>query len=289
MKIIVSALVMLFTFTAMAQPKTYKQAIINTTTNVIAPEEEDVQNIQQNPDGGGRGMNFRNMMDGETKFVTYLKNDLTKTNIKSETIKSTIYRDNNKKITTTIMQMMGNKMGFFVSDDELAELSKKRDSMMEERRKTDTAFKQRNFGERKIVSTEIVTTKESKKIAGYNCLKAFLINKNLLGLKDSIVFWYTPEIKFEHLSFTGGLSNLPGMRNMTGGLSGIENLEGFVMRYEMNIMRNRKMEVEVTSIDLQKSIDDSEFNLPKDIEIKPMKDMQFGRGGMMRGMGGGRD
>lgn len=269
-----------------AQQKLLNQAIINTTTNITSPEEEEVQNLQSNPDGGGRGMNFRNMLDGEIKFVTYIKNSLVKTNIKSETIKSTVYRDNQNKITTTIMEMMGNKMGFYISDQEMVEMGRKRDSIMAERRKSDTSSKPKNFGDRKIVSSEIAYSNETKKIAGYLCTKAYLINKNILGLKDSIAFWYTPEIKFENLFFTGGISNLPGMRNMSEGLSGIDKINGFVMGYEMTIMRNKKMEVEVTKIDTQKTIEDKEFALPKDVEIKPMKDMQFGRGGMMRGMGG---
>jgi hypothetical protein len=50
----------------------------------------------------------------------------------------------------------------------------------------------------------------------------------------------------------------------------------------MNMRRNRKMQVEVTKIDLQKDIADKEFDIPKDFEVKPMKDMQ----NMFGGQGG---
>jgi hypothetical protein len=81
---------------------------------------------------------------------------------------------------------------------------------------------------------------------------------------------------------------MPGMMgNMSPTLNGIEKLDGFVMRYEMNMRRNRRMEVEVTKIELNKNIDNKEFDIPKDIELKPMKEMSNmfggGRGGYMRG------
>ena len=77
------------------------------------------------------------------------------------------------------------------------------------------------------------------------------------------------------------------MSNMAPTLNGLEKLDGFVIRYEMNMRRNRRMEVEVTKIVLDKEIDSKEFDIPKDIEMKPMKEMgnMFGggRGGFMRG------
>jgi len=108
-----------------------------------------------------------------------------------------------------------------------------------------------------------------------------------------VTVWYTPDFKIENMSTTGGMSALPMMGNMIPQLNGIDKIDGFVMRYEMNMRRNRRLESVVTKIDLEKNIDDKEFELPKDIEIKPMKEMQNmfggGRGGFMRGGGPGRD
>ena len=292
MRLFLISLTIFSSLTAVSQTKIYNKAIISTTTNVISPEDEDVQNMQNNADGG-RGFNFRNMMDGETKFVTYLKDNLVKTNIKSETAKGSVYRDNDKKLTSTIFEMMGNKMGFYVTDDEQVEMQKRRDSMMSERRKKDTTQKQAPQFDRSKFTTEIAYTNETKKIAGYDCKKAYLVTTRILGVKDSSAFWFTPAIKFNNLFSTGGFSNLPGMMgNMAPTLNGLENLEGFVMRYEMNMRRGRRMEVEVTKIELDKDIADKEFELPKDVEMKPMKDMQNmfgGRGGSGGFMRGGRD
>jgi len=68
----------------------------------------------------------------------------------------------------------------------------------------------------------------------------------------------------------------------------LDKIDGFLMRYEMKMRRGRRMEVEVTKVDLDAKIDDKEFEVPNDVEIKPMREMQnmFGGNGMQRG---GRD
>src|ERR1700733_12499678 len=112
MKILFLSAFVICSAAAFAQPKIVTQATISTTTNVIAPEDEDVSQIQNQ---GGGGFNFRNMGDGKTKTVTYIKNDLVKTNFKSETFRGSIYRDNAAKTTTTIFEIMGNKQGMKAS------------------------------------------------------------------------------------------------------------------------------------------------------------------------------
>jgi GLPGLI family protein len=265
-------------FVSFSQPKLISQAIVNTTTTVIAPEDEDVQNLQNSGQGGG--MNFRNFMDGETKSVTYLKNNFTKTVMKSDMGRSTIIRNDSLKLTTTLIEMMGNKTGFYVTDEEQAQLRKRADSMMQGRRKKDSSASiTREMPQRPSeVPVEISYTNDTRKIAGYACKKAWVITTRLLGTKDSVAAWYSPEIKLQHVSSTGGLS---GFGNM-GSVNGLDKIDGFVMAYEMNMRRNRKMQVEVTKIDLQKDIADKEFDIPKDFEVKPMKDMQ----NMFGGQGG---
>jgi hypothetical protein len=277
--------------TVMAQPKVISQATINTTTNVIAPEEEDVSVIQNQGQGqgGGGNMMFRNFGDGETKSITQVKNDLVKTVIKTDMGRSTIIRDNAAKKTTTLIEMMGNKTGFYVTDSEQVEMKKRMDSMMRSRSKDTSA----NSATRRVQTTapapvEISTTDETKKIAGYTCKKVYLISTRFLGIKDSATVWYTPDIKINNLSSTGGSGMSMGMMAMGGNsgggtLSGLEKIDGFVMRYETKMRRNRTMVVEVTKVDLTKEISDKDFELPKDFEVKTMKEM-----GTMMGGGGGQ-
>ena len=259
-----------------AQQKVITQAVISTTTNVIAPEDEE----QNNPNAGGGRMNFATMMDGEMKSTTWLKNDMVKTLLKSDVIKSTIIRNNATKLTTTLMEVMGNKWAFSVTDSEQVENRRRMDSAMQSRRKTDSgATATQQHTEPKV---DIVDAGETKKIAGYVCKKAWIISTRFLGTKDTVTVWYTPDIKLQNVSSTGGLSGLGNM----GAVGGLDKLNGFVMRYEFNMRRNRRVEVEVTKIDTGKEIEDKEFDIPKGFEIKTLKEVQSMFGG--RGFPGQR-
>ncbi|MCP9750320.1 hypothetical protein [Ferruginibacter sp. HRS2-29] len=259
---------------AAAQPKLISQATVTTTTTVIAPEEDELQNVQ-NQGAGGPGQMFRNFGDGETKSTTYLKNDLVKTIIKTDMGRSTIIRNNNTKVTTTLLEMMGRKTGFYVSDEEQAQMRKRMDSMMQNR-KVDSGATVRTRPASSENKIEVHTTDETKKIAGYTCKKAYVVTTRILGIKDSNAIWYTPEIKLQNLHSTGGTMGFGGF----GSTNGFDKVDGFVMAYEAKMPRGRKMTVEVSKIDISKEIADKEFEIPKDFEVKPMKEMQnmFGGG-----------
>jgi len=260
---------------AAAQPKLISQATVTTTTTVIAPEEDELQNVQnQGGPGGGPGIMFRNFGDGETKSTTYLKNDLVKTIIKTDMGRSTIIRNNGTKVTTTLMEMMGRKTGFYISDEEQVQMRKKMDSMMQNR-KVDSSGAVRTRPASSENKIEIHTTEETKKIAGYTCKKAYVVTTRILGIKDSNAIWYTPEIKLQNLNSTGGTMGFGGF----GSTNGFDKVDGFVMAYEAKMPRGRKMNVEVNKIDISKEIADKEFEIPKDFEVKPMKEMQSMFGG----------
>lgn len=274
---------LLITATSNAQVKTYDKAIINTTINVVAPDEEEVQNIQQEQRGGGQG--FRNMLDGETKVETLISSEKVKTTLRSDMGRSTIFRNNELKTTTTIMEMMGNINGFTATDEEQAEMQRKRDSIMTERRKKDTMAVKRQDVERKAPTpADIVYTTETKTIAGHSCKKAYLITTRILGIKDTSTIWVATDLKFKDLNFVGFPGNMPGMRNM-GNLNGADKADGFIMAYTTRMPRGRTMDVIVTKINLDAKIDEKDFQLPKNVDIKPMSEMQ----NMFRGGGRFRD
>ena len=267
-----------------AQQKLVTQAIVNATTTIVTPDEsEDVANIQQSE--GTNRVSFRNFSDGETKSVTYLKNDLIKTVLKSEMGRSTIIRDNAAKKTTTLIELMGNKTGFYTTDEEAANMRKRADSMMQASQKNGDST--RRINRNTDVPTEVVYTEETKKIAGYVCKKAYLVSTRLLGIKDSTLVWYTPELKLNNVSNVGGLSGMTAIMGSGGSMAALSKIDGFVMSYQSKMPRNRTMTVEVTKIDLNKEITDKEFDIPKDFDVKPMSEMR----GMMQGgpgSGGGQ-
>jgi len=268
MKRIITLLCFLPGLAAYAQPRSLNQAVIITKTTIVAPDDDEPA---QTSTVGANGEEIRVMRfggDGETQTTTWLKNDLVKTFSESESSRNTVIRDNTKKITTTIMEMMGRKMGFYATDEEQEQMRKQMDSMMRSRNDA-----QRPNAEAPVY--EIVNLDESKKIAGYACKKALIIAKRS-SRSDTTMVWFIPDLKLQGIASTGGaLGGFGGMSTMVGS-GGMDLLAGFPMQYERTMNRGRKMTVQVTKLITDKEIDDKEFAIPKDVEIKPMKDMQNG-------------
>jgi len=282
MKKNITFLFLLATLAAHAQIKVLTQAVITTKTTIISPEGED-DNMPPPPSSNGeevRVMRFGG--DGETKSVTTLKADMIKTYTETEMSRTTVLRDNNKKITTTLMEIMGNKTGFYATDEEQEQMSKRMDSMMQSRNQ-----QAGNNNATAAVSSTIIYADETKKIAGLICKKAFIVTERKNGKKDTSIVWYCPDFKLQGVVSTGGLSGFGNFGRITS-LSGLNEIAGFPMQYEMKINRGRKMIVEVTKINIDKEVADAAFEIPKDFVVKPIKEMQNGNGpGIQIRIGGG--
>lgn len=263
MKFFVTAIFLMAHAHLFSQQKLVNEAVVHTTINVIAPDEEE--------SAPGRGpMGLSNALDGETKMTTWVKNDQVKTVLKSEVGRSTILRNNSTKVTTVLLEIMGTKQGFAISDSEQTDLKRKTDSMMQARQGDSTTQPRQ---EPKI---ELVETSELKKISGYQCRKAFLITSRLPGITDTVTVWYNPDMKLSSGPTLDAGSN-PFARMLA--VNGLEKVNGMVMRYETRMRRNRRLEAEVTKIETGKEIPLKEFEVPKDFEVKPMKEMQNMFGG----------
>lgn len=275
MKKIITLLSLTATVAAYAQPKVLTQATITTKTTVVAPDNDEAApggNFTSENGEQVRVMRFGG--DGETKTTTWLKNDFVKTYSESEMAVTTIIRDNAKKITTTIMEMMGKKSGFYATDDDQAEMRKRMDSMMQSRGGQNGSFGGSNTPPVYTISY----IDENKKIAGYACKKAFVIGTRSNGKADTTTVWYCPDFKLQGLPSTGGSAGGFGGFSPAIGSNGMEDLAGFPMQYERTMNRGRKMTVQVTKLITDKDIADKEFEIPKDVDVKPMKDMQNGGG-----------
>lgn len=273
MKKIITLFILTYSVAVYAQPKLLTQATITTKTNIVVPEgAEDAVQDMRTPDGGGEVRVMRFGGDGETKTTTWLKNDLTKTFSESEMGRTTVIRDNAKKMTTTIMEMMGRKSGFYATDEDQAQMRKRMDSMMQSRGSQNVSM---GVNSNTPATYSVLYIDENKKIAGYACKKALIVAARS-NRSDTTTVWYCPDFKLQHLASTGGAAGGFGGFNVTSGPTGMELLNGFPMKYERNMPRGRQMTVEVTKLVIDKDVVDKEFEISKDIEIKPMKDMQNG-------------
>jgi hypothetical protein len=276
MKKIITLFFLTCTIAVHAQPKILTQAIVTTKTSIVALEGNEEIPVPAYNESGEQIRIVRLGGDGETKTTTWLKNDLVKTFSETEMSRSTVIRDNSKKIITTIMEMMGKKNAFYATDEDQAEMRKRMDSMMRSRGQN-AAF---GGGAATPAVYSIVYLDENKKISGYTCKKALIIAVRK-DRSDTTTLWYCPDFKLQNITSTGGISGGIGGFSVSTGPTGMELLNGFPMQYERNMPRGRHMTVEVTKLVIDKDVADKEFEIPKDIEVKPMKDMQSG------GPGGG--
>ena len=276
MKKIITLFFLFATVEATAQTKVLDHAVITTKTTITSPEGLD-DNVPPPPPPGNDGeqrVTFRFGGDGETKSVTTLKGTMVKTYTETDMSRTTVLRDNSKKITTTLMEMMGNKTGFYATDEEQEQMAKRMDSMIQSRNQGNGNTAMRSNA---AVKTAITYIDENKKIAGLACKKALVITTRQNGNKDTNTVWYCPDFKLQGIVSTGGMSGFGSFGRITS-LSGLNDLAGFPMQYEMKMNRGRKMVVEVTKINTDKDVADKEFEIPKDFVVKPMKDMQNGNG-----------
>ncbi len=277
MKKIITLFGLYATIAAHAQTKVLDHAVITTKTTIVSPEGAE-DNAPPPPPAGGDGEQRFTMRfggDGETKSVTTLKGDMVKTYTETDMSRTTVLRDNGKKITTTLMEMMGNKTGFYATDEDQAQMSKRMDSLMQSR----TQAGGNNFtgNGNQATGSSISYVDETKKIAGLTCKKALIITIRKNGTTDTGTVWYCPDFKLQGVVSTGGLSGFGNFGRITT-VSGLNDLAGFPMQYEVKMNRGRKMIVEVTKINTDKEVADKEFEIPKDFVVKPMKDMQSGNG-----------
>jgi hypothetical protein len=282
MRLFFTVSILLSSVSALAQPRLISQAIITTTTVITAGDNPD--NAAPVPPRGAEGgpvIITRSPFDaGETKSTTYLKNNLVKTVTDNDMGRTSIIRDNNAQKTTTLMEMMGMKRGFYTTDADQEIMRKKMDSMMQVRNDAQPGLS--NIP----VSFELHYREESKKIAGYLCKKAVMVYTRPNGRTDSTIAWYNTEIKLKGINYTGGAGGGFMSFGRSSSQLGFDKIEGFIMQYEVNMPRGRIMTVTVNKIDIEKEVKDKEFDISKEYELKDMKDMQGPDGGMQIRIGG---
>jgi len=259
---------------SMAQ-KIIDKAIVKTQTEIVFPE---------NPGGpgggpGGPGEGDRVMMGAgmgglDLSSTIYFKGDMTKIESTSDFGNNITITDLKNKKTTTLMEMMGKKIGFYSTDADDKAMKARQDSIRAVR--TDS-LKQLGINIAPPAAPEIVYLNETKKIAGYNCKKAIIKTRNRQGEVNESTVWYCPDFKMAE-GFTMNAGGGMG-RAMMGGLNGLDQVNGFPMEYEMQRSNGMKIHMVVTKLQTDVTIDEKTFDIPKGYDIKPMSEMQGPGGG----------
>jgi hypothetical protein len=263
-----------------AQPKSINNAIIKAKTEMTFPENGGMA-IAVGPGGGGDGAAMTMPSSMETTSTTYYTPDFMKTESQSDFGNNVTIVDRKNKKSTTLMEIMGKKMGFASTDVENEAMMAQMDSMRQLKKDTLQAmgitFKEN--------TPELIYSEETKKISGYVCKKVTLKSKGKNGEVNETVIWYNPDFKIASESTKpGSKSGFGGRGGMMSMMStpGMELIEGFPMDYEISRDNGFKIHMTVLKVELEASIDEKIFEIPKGYDIKPMGSMMGGKGFSMK-------
>lgn len=276
----------------MAQQKTFGSAIVKSKTSVTFPDNNN-RGGSDNGDGdlGGRPSGM------ESKSTVYYRGDFIKIDNESEFGNNSIIIDKKNERTTTLIQAMGRKTGYYSTEEERKAMEERMRKRMDSIRQARGESAENNQRQQNPQDVEIVQTNETKKIAGFTCKKAIIKSKPRQGEVNETIVWYCPDIKHPEnypLNFgnTGGRGFVGAMSGRNN-FSGLEKIDGFIMGLEVSRPNGFKMETEVTDIKTDVTIPDKTFEIPKGYDIKPISEMenQMRNGRFFRGgpPGGGNN
>ena len=292
MKVILSISLALTSVLAQAQPRVVEKAIIKMQTEVTFPENFG----GGGPGGGDEGGGMRFGSGGmDASSTIYFRGDMSKVESVSDFGNNVVISDLKNKRTTTLIEAMGRKTGYYSTPAEEQQMRARMDSMRNARRdsmqqaRRDT-LQRMGFSFGAPAKPEIVYTDQSKKIAGMNCKKAIIKNTQR-GQTTETEVWYSPDFKLAPgFSLGGGNAGAGGGRGgmmSMAGVNGLDQLEGFPMEYTITRGNGFKIHMNVTKVQLDANIDDKVFEIPKGFELKPVTEMQQmggSRGGFRMGM-----
>src|SRR4029079_3478603 len=113
--------------------------------------------------------------------------DMTKIESTSDFGNNITILDHKNKKTTTLMEMMGKKMGFYSTEDDEKAMRARQDSI---RARRTHSLQKIGITVAPPKKPEVVYTEETKKIAGYTCKKAIIKTKNRQGEVSEATVWY---------------------------------------------------------------------------------------------------
>jgi outer membrane lipoprotein-sorting protein len=259
-----------------AQPKVIDRAIVKAKTEITFPDNFGNSTTITNDNGGG---SFTMPRDMETTSTMFYTPDFMKIESLSDFGNNIVITDRKNKKTTTLIEAMGRKTGFFSTDAE-AEDQKARMDSIRNLRKDSLATLGITFSDNK---PELVYVDEVKKISGVECKKVIIKSRGQNGAITENTIWYDPQFKLATgstaSSASGGFGGGRGMMSMGGGIAGLDQIEGFPMEYEMVRGNGFKLHMTVLSVKVDATIEDKVFEIPKGFEIKPMGSMP-GREGL---------
>lgn len=283
MKHVLTLLSFLTATSAFAQPKLVEKAIVKVKTETTLPENFSPGGGGPGggPGGGGGGSfggggGFTMPREIESNTTMTYTPDFMKVETMSDFGNNIVITDRKNKKTTTLIEAMGRKTGFFSTDAD-AEIQKTRMDSMRNLRKDSLAAMGITFKDNK---PELIYAEETKKVSGVVCKKVTIKTVGQNGVVSENIIWYNPEFKMAARSTaasSGGMGGGRGMMSMATSIPGLDLIEGFPMEYEVSRANGFKTRMVVLKVQLEPTIDEKSFEIPKGFDLKPASSM--GEGG----------
>ncbi|MFN5913493.1 MAG: hypothetical protein ACK43J_03785 [Chitinophagaceae bacterium] len=272
---------------ATAQPRIVEKAIVKAKTEITFPENFSFGGGPggggPGGGGGGEGMSFSMPRDMENTMTMTYTPDYMKIENLSDFGNNVVITDRKNQKTTTLIEAMGRKTGFYTSTAD-AEAQRARQDSMRKARRDSLAELGITFRDNK---PELIYTEETKKISGFTCKKVIVKTTGQNGQVTESIVWYTPEFKIAPGSmapaatggFPGGGGGGRGMSMMSGSIQGLELIDGFPVEYEVTRENGFKIHMMVLKVQLDPAVDEKTFEIPKGFDVKPMSSFES-QGGM---------
>ena len=189
----ISACLLLAT-AAFAQPKVVEKAIVKVKTEIIFPENFGgggdrggvTVTTTDGAGGGGGGMMGMSMpREMETNTTMYYTPNYMRVESLTDFGNNIVITDRVNKKTTTLIEAMGRKTGWYTSDAEAEAQARKQDSTRKARRDS-LAELGLNFTDNK---PELIYSDETKKVSGFTCKKVTIKSKGPNGQVSENVIW----------------------------------------------------------------------------------------------------
>lgn len=279
MKQILTITPLFFVGSVLAQPKVVEKAIVKVKTETTLPDNLNISSSGPGggPGGGGFGGGFSMPREIESNTTMTYTPDFMKVETMSDFGNNIVITDRINKKTTTMIEAMGRKTGFYSTDAD-AEIQKARMDSMRNLRRDSLAALGITFRDNK---PEIIYSEETKKVSGVVCKKVTIKSIGQNGTVNENIVWYDPSFKLSPRSTAasaGGMGGGRGMMSMATSMPGLNLIEGFPMEYEITRSNGFKTHMIVVKVQLDPNIDAKTFEIPKGFDLKPASGM--GEGGM---------
>jgi GLPGLI family protein len=206
-----------------------------------------------------------NVFMPDAEFNLFIKGNMSKVEMLSMMGNNVMIKDMSNNITTVLLEMMGKKYGYNISNDSIFSDT----SQLLKNARVDSSY----F----LKQVNLIYTEYSKKINGIDCKKAIISYLNSSNTPENFEVWYCPDYLLpEGVSL--GLENMMGQKSNLVLAGKIKEIKGLPVSYSIKVRVNARqllnIRFEIEEIKMKIKIDDDTFEIPRSFNILSYREFQ---------------